>query len=163
MWDILDFSNAVRVDTEQAGVRQKVWLMREEKQWLFKEQRGNSSEIVAEVIASAVARRLGLPHVAYHRAVFQGQVGCVCKFVKELKHGQLLLATGVSKGNSIRYKNFAHSVGAVSDALGKLEPPRASEDIEISTDCAQMSALEVYTGYLLMDAWIANTDRHSEN
>ncbi len=163
MWDILDFSSAVRVDTEPAGAREKVWLRWNKEQWLFKDQRTNSNEVMAEVIASALAHRLGLPHVAYHRANFDGKVGCVCKKVDGLKHGQLLLATQVKEGSSIRYKNFAHSVKAVHDALINLDPPRASDGIEISSHCAQMSALGVYTGYLLLDAWIANTDRHSEN
>jgi hypothetical protein len=164
VWTVLDFSDAVAENPEPSGVRSKVWLQRGNgERWLFKGERADSSEIVAEVIASVVARRLGLPHVAYRLATYQGSRGCACKMVEGLNHGQLLLAAGEQDGSDIRYKNFQHSVDAVSEALQTLGAPRPTDGVEILPHCAQMDALGVYTGYLLLDAWIANTDRHAEN
>ena len=57
-----------------------------------------------------------------------------------------------------KYKVRLHTVEAIVSVLKELEPPRgwkASGDI--------CSALDVFVGYIMLDCWIANQDRHHGN
>lgn len=49
-----------------------------------------------------------------------------------------------------------HTIDAVRVALEGLRGP-------VGTEYADWTAFDVFTGYLLLDAWIANTDRHAHN
>ncbi|WP_006247144.1 hypothetical protein [Mycolicibacterium tusciae] len=49
-----------------------------------------------------------------------------------------------------------HTIDAVRVALEGLPGP-------VATNYAEWSAFDVFAGYLLLDAWIANTDRHAHN
>ncbi|MGH3871963.1 MAG: hypothetical protein ACRDSR_10690 [Pseudonocardiaceae bacterium] len=42
----------------------------------------------------------------------------------------------------------------IFQALGKCEPPAGSD---------QLTAVEVFAGYLVLDAWVADQDRHDQN
>ena len=49
-----------------------------------------------------------------------------------------------------------HTIEAIRDALEGLRRP-------VISDYADWAALDVFAGYLLLDAWIANIDRHAHN
>ena len=73
---------------------------------------------------------------------------------------QLLLKLDQSYPTDInkKYKVRAHTVNAIIEALGNLQPPSVPErQPEFST------ALDYFVGYVQLDAWIANQDRHHAN
>ncbi|MGH3697301.1 MAG: hypothetical protein ACRDRX_25505 [Pseudonocardiaceae bacterium] len=47
-----------------------------------------------------------------------------------------------------------HSPRTIVQALGRCEPPAGS---------GRLTAVEVFAGYLALDAWVANQDRHDQN
>ncbi|MCV7198172.1 hypothetical protein [Mycobacterium angelicum] len=49
-----------------------------------------------------------------------------------------------------------HTIAAIDAALEGLRGP-------VNTEYVDWSAFDVFAGYLLLDAWIANTDRHAHN
>jgi hypothetical protein len=60
-----------------------------------------------------------------------------------------------------RYKVREHTIDAVAEVVGTLEPPLPEYAATLPPGVS--TALEVFVGYLLLDAWIANQDRHHEN
>jgi hypothetical protein len=62
------------------------------------------------------------------------------------------------RNEKAKYKVRLHTVSAVINVLNGLNPPQGwqvSDNIN--------SALDVFVGYIMLDAWIANQDRHHEN
>ncbi|MGH6635180.1 MAG: hypothetical protein ACRED0_03285 [Gammaproteobacteria bacterium] len=63
----------------------------------------------------------------------------------------------------------AHQVRRVNDhTLGRIHALLSHAEIQLPLDWAPpdtsiRSAFDVFIGYLLLDAWIANQDRHHEN
>lgn len=81
-----------------------------------------------------------------------------------LAHGnQLLLALDPAypAGTEHRYRSRAHTVDAVFEVVRLLGMPgrRWCEDLPPPIQAAP----GVFAGYLMLDAWIANQDRHHEN
>ncbi len=60
-----------------------------------------------------------------------------------------------------RYKAKKHTIEAAVEVLQKLAPP--SPEWCPNLPDGIHSALDVFVGYLMLDAWIANQDRHHEN
>jgi hypothetical protein len=60
-----------------------------------------------------------------------------------------------------KYKVRAHTPDTVADVVSGLAPSAAGWMVNVPTGIA--TALDVFVGYLLLDAWIANQDRHHEN
>jgi hypothetical protein len=80
-----------------------------------------------------------------------------------LAHGnQLLLENDPNyPQDHKRFKVAAHAVDAVARVLSNLGPPTGPWIKNIPSGVH--SALDVFVGYLLLDAWTANQDRHHEN
>ena len=111
---------------------------------------------------------MGLPHAAYELGSHEGQ-RCVVSpmFLPDgcsLIHGNELLGeTDPSYGTGARisrYRQSAHTLEAVWDALHQTasELPR-----NWSPPAGITTAVDVFVGYLVLDAFIGNTDRHDEN
>jgi hypothetical protein len=60
-----------------------------------------------------------------------------------------------------RFKVRQHTVEAVSDMVSRLAVP--PDDSMIAAPQEVRTALGVFLGYAMLDAWIANQDRHHEN
>lgn len=156
---------------EPLGTKKKFWYG--DHQYLFKAARRNTGEDWAEVVCAEVAQRLGLPHAEYKLARWEGanrpedENGVVsenfCPPTAALILGNELLSetdpdyqgTGVSQ-----FRVSAHTVDRVLAVL-RARAPRlplgwpAPEDVN--------DAVNVLIGYLLLDAFVGNTDRHHEN
>jgi hypothetical protein len=123
------------------------------------------------VIASALCRLLGLPHVEYELATeYDGQrdlrPGVVCSNMspppRSLVLGnQLLLSLDSAYPHAQRFKVRQHTVDTVFEIVSRLAPPPPEWMSEVPT--AITTAPCVFVGYILLDAWIANQDRHHEN
>ena len=157
---------------EPLGTKPKMWLLDPESnsEWLFKQCTVNrGSDLVeyrkgddwAERIATAVAVNLGLPvAVAELATVDRGDdcdFGIISRKVlaenESLIHGNELLAEIGVRGDDPKDRT-GYTLEAVRSSLEKVDPPIAD---------SIFTAWEWFVGYLVLDALIANTDRHQEN
>lgn len=169
----------IRVDRRNAeaaewmGTKRKFWFSREGGRWLFKAEERGTGEDWAEKIVSELAQRLGLPHVAYELAEeYEGarylQPGVICPHcapspLNLVLGNQLLLARDPNyPGTSARrYKVKEYTVAAVVECVRSLGLPPVAWLSGLPAGIA--TGLDVFTGYVLLDAWTANQDRHHEN
>ncbi len=96
----------------------------------------------------------------------QQRPGVVCESFTprplSLAHGnQLLLARDPAYPDNHRYRARAHTIEAVFDVVDLLDLPDARWCQALPEGLS--SSAGIYAGYLLLDAWIANQDRHHEN
>lgn len=166
----IDFSAE---DLEQLGTKEKFWFYfqgNEETKWLFKYSRENTGEHWSEKIAEVFCEKLNIPHVTYELAICGGRYGVVTKNVIP-KSSRMVM------GNEVLHKKFPknypkpendskhfvhvkeHTVDRVLECLdSKILPPNIN-----SYDTSDLSASDVFCGYLLLDALISNQDRHHQN
>jgi hypothetical protein len=151
---------------EAMGTKPKFWFEHPEfGECLFKQARSNTGEDWSEKIAAELAQLLGLPHAKQELANYREQPGTLSPLMipedGSLIHGNDILAGIVSNyPRNERYNVSEHTLHIVLQAVSNSavscpidwEPPN-----EITT------ALDTFVGYLLLDAWIGNTDRHHEN
>jgi len=156
---------------EQLGSKPKFWFRDGSRRLLFKAENRGTGEDWAEVVACHLCGLLGLPHVEYELAAeYDDQQfirpGVVCenmagKPTVMVLGNQLLLAVDPQYPQAQRFKVRQHTVEAVSDILSNLAPPAGEWMPNIPAGIH--SALEVFAGYVMLDAWIANQDRRHEN
>jgi hypothetical protein len=165
----------VRVDSrrvellEQLGTKRKFWYRADDgTPTLFKAEERGTGEDWSEKVACELCVLLGLPHVHYELAHddLADVPGVVCATCAPppmaLSLGnQLLQQRDPAYPDGSKYKVRGHTVDAVAAVLhDMLVPPSAY--------CGALppeidSALAVFAGYVMLDAWIANQDRHHEN
>jgi hypothetical protein len=153
---------------EAAGAKAKSWFVdpsTPDVKYLWKERKSNTGEDWSELIACKLAELLGLPCAEYRLARYGEVRGVISRsFVPpqgELINGTELILELVPDYTDLGY--FKRSPHTLERVLGILRdkqvqiPPDfiAPEGVETATD--------VLTGYLLLDAWIGNGDRHDEN
>jgi len=152
---------------EALGSKYKFWFYHEEfGRCLYKQSRPNLGEDWAEKAASELCELLGLPHAVYELAsTWEGDYGVVSpNFLPQggtLVHGNELLSSIVPNyPTSSTYGVYQHTIDIVLRVI-------AGESINLPTDWTPPSgiqnAVDVFAGYLLLDAWIGNGDRHHEN
>lgn len=171
-----DVSTWPVVREEQAGAEAKLWIAAPSgRHWLFKPTRyRKTGERVdadfAEVISGGVAQLLGLPFAVTELAVCNGSEGVISEDVRldrrdrfDVRDGADLLldvgATGFVPSSSLdkqaRRQRPGHSLENIRSALADVDPHSAAPD--------GLTAFDVFAGYLLLDAWIGNADRHDQN
>ena len=166
MYPVITIADDARDSLEQLGTKEKFWLRIDDQRHLFKMGRPGTGENWAEKIAAELADLLGLPHASYELAVWKGRNGVLSpRFVPDdgrLVLGNELLAaihTGYPQREIRQVRD--HTLGRIHALLIKREighpPDWAKPDKRIVT------AYDLFLGYLLLDAWIANQDRHHEN
>lgn len=170
MYQIIRVDSGNAEYSEPLGTKRKFWFIRDGKRFLFKADERGSGEDWAEKIACELCVLLGLPHVHYELAVESETEtpGVVCE---NCAYPPITLALGnqlllnqdpdYPAQPSRIYKVSKHSVAAVIRAVRELEPP-ANEWIRSGIN-GFGTALDFFVGYILLDAWIANQDRHHEN
>ena len=155
---------------EPLGTKSKFWFTDGVGQRvLFKAEERGTGEDWAEKVSCELAELLGLPHVHYELALEteSNTPGVVCVTCREpgesLAHGnQLLLALDPNyPRDEKRFKVAAHTVSAVAEVIDLLDPTAAKWNEKLPHGIA--SASDIFTGYILLDAWIANQDRHHQN
>lgn len=152
---------------ETLGSKYKFWFYHEELgRCLYKQSRPNLGEDWAEKVASELCKLLGLPHAIYELAsTWEGNRGIVSpNFLAPggtLVHGNELLASIVPN-----YPTFT-TYGASQHTIDLVLRVIANESVNLPLDWTPPSgiqkAVDVFVGYLLLDAWIGNGDRHHEN
>lgn len=158
-------------DVETLGTKEKFWWFNQaQKRLLFKAEDRGTGEDWAEKIASHLCELLGMSHVHYEMAEeFSGgnrtRPGVICENLAPsplslVLGNQLLFERDDSYpiDEKAKYKVRMHTVSAIVNVLNSLKPPQgwhATLNIQ--------SALDVFVGYIMLDAWIANQDRHHGN
>jgi hypothetical protein len=157
------------VADETSGDEEKYWLQEPETgcRWLFKAvtiKQGNvQGEDWAEKAVAELAAQLGVPCARIELAEFSGAHGCVSADLRppdcELQHGQVVLEERNAPG-------YSHGVG-------KSHPGHTLENIRLCLEGAMpppgltlpfgATAYDVFASYVLLDAWVANRDRHDNN
>jgi len=150
---------------EDLGTKEKFWFRHQYLgRCLFKKARPNTGEDWAEKIAAQLGELLGLPHADYELATFNGENGIISpSFLPEgaiLSPGNEVLAPIVPDYPQDSKDLSQHTIDNVSKAIGNAAlnlpinwiPPKGISQ-----------AMEIFIGYLLLDAWIGNSDRHHEN
>jgi hypothetical protein len=168
--------DVVRVDSlraeaiEQLGTKSKFWYLDGERRMLFKAEERGTGEDWAEKIAAELCGLLGLPHVHYELAHDEraDQPGVICESCAPrplalIPGNQMMLMRdpGYPADGGNRYQVLEHTVEAVAGVMREIAPPAAPWMEGVPAGVT--SALEIFAGYVMLDAWIANQDRHHEN
>ena len=155
-------------DTEQMGSKEKFWCKRRgtEERYLLKYPRASTGEDWAEKIAAELAGDAGLrlPHASVDLATHRGRTAVLVRdFLEEgerLIHGnELLWERDPDYPHEMR-RVPQHTLASVFDALEArtVEVPHG-----LDLPDGVRTAVDLYSGYLVLDALIGNTDRHHEN
>ncbi|KYC36035.1 HipA-like protein [Scytonema hofmannii PCC 7110] len=162
--------------TEEIGTREKFWFRNEEgRLYLYKKIRYNTlnngtekiptGEDWAEKIASELCEMLELPHAEYHLATSDGERGVITpSFLPE--QASLIAGNEILSGLlpdypiNQKYGVFQHTINNVFNAI-----KHNSVNLPINWIPLKgiSNAEETFVGYLLLDAWVGNSDRHHEN
>jgi hypothetical protein len=173
MFEIKRIDKSMRAADEPLGSKPKFWFFEGAKQFLFKAEARKTGEDWAEKMVCHLCELLGLPHVHYELAAeFDGQTsiwpGVICETCAPqppyLVLGNQLLFDrdpNYPRDEDRKFKVRQHTVAAVSKAVRPLLPP--SDAWMAGVPPGIESALEVFIGYVMLDAWVANQDRHHEN
>lgn len=151
------------------GSKRKVWLENPDGiSYLFKYLRQDSRRGVygddwAEKLAAELAWLMGIPAASVELAARVGSPGVICQRVNdpgvvELVHGNELLGARQSGyDKDLKREHPLYTVDAVAECLRDAGAPAGQHGVEA------LNGFDVWAGYLVFDAWIANTDRHHEN
>jgi hypothetical protein len=151
---------------EQQGTKTKYWLHLKEQKHLFKIGRENTGENWAEKVACELCALLGLPYAHYELAVWKGKKGVLSETIvptdgRLVMGNELLAEIHSTYPAQQRYKVQDHTLGRI---VALLNDPTVLLPINWQPPSdAIHNAVDVFLGYLLLDAWIANQDRHHEN
>lgn len=158
---------------EALGTKPKFWCMDDKgQQWLFKYARPNTGEDWTEKVAAEIAELLGIPHATVDLGEFDGHQGSLSLDLTEGgERGQLVLGNELLVDLDPEYPAGAgffhqseHTVQRVITALAVAGLPR--EFLQSANEAglkAVCTATDLFIGYLMLDALIANQDRHHEN
>lgn len=141
---------------EQLGTKEKIWISHMGELKLLKFGREGTGEDWAEKVACELCGLLGLPHAHYDLATYQGRSCVISPSIIE-EDGRLILGNEIINRVSSSYNGaraYQQKEHTVSRVLAALKTNFRSQYYEIWHD---------FIGYLLLDAWIGNSDRHHEN
>lgn len=173
MYSIRQIDRQQAEDLEYLGTKRKFWFTMDGQRYLFKAEQRGTGEDWAEKVVCELARLLGIPHVEYELAhEFDGkqaiQPGVICPtFVPRpqilVLGNQLLFMRDENypAEESRKYGVREHTVDAVTGLVSLLKSPYAEWMKKAPT--GMCTALGVFIGYMMLDAWVANQDRHHQN
>lgn len=165
MYPIINVPDDAEEATEQLGSKFKFWY--DGKTKLFKASQAKTGEHWGEKVACELCGLLGLPHAHYELALWKDRSGVVSTSIVP-PNGRLVLGNELLARISRDYPQTSkrgateHKLARIHTLMGRAEPPwhlppgwQAPREI--------IKPFDLFAGYLLLDAWIANQDRHHEN
>jgi hypothetical protein len=167
MFDVFVVPDDAADSLEQLGSKPKIWFRHETLgKCLFKVGRPNMGDDWSEKVACELCRLLRIPHATYELAIWKGARGVISpSFVPAggwLLHGNELLAklqAGYPATKSYHVRQ--HTLRAVLAVMRQDRIVNCPLGWELPPGISR--AMDVFIGYLMLDAWIANQDRHHEN
>lgn len=170
LFPIVDVTEWEIVSEETSGAEAKFWLEDPDtgRRWLFKSVtiKGDHvhGEDWAEKAASHLARLIAIPCAEVEMAVRDGEKGSIVANLRpasyQMQPGHVVLESCDAPGyvhHSKGKDHPGHTLENIRDALHGDKPPPGC------TPPFDASAFDVFAGYVLLDAWIANQDRHDNN
>jgi len=182
MYPVIDVSPSAPDALESVGSKRKFWYIRSrngaDEDWLFKAARQNTGEDWAEKVAAELCDLLALPHATYELATWTEEKngeskawdGVVTRRIEDANE-RLMLGNEVLAGHVNRYPeaegneynvNPKYTLDLTLDVLGD-DDLNVQLESEWSLPDAVSTVPEAFLGFLLIDAWIGNTDRHDNN
>lgn len=157
LFPVFDIHDEDAVIPETLGTKEKFWIKHGGDLKLLKFGREGTGEDWAEKLACELCGLLRLPHAHYDLARYNGR-GCVLSPSMIPTDGRLILGNELISGivknydGTRSYRQREHTVGRVHASLKTH-----------TTNAQYAESWHNFVGYLLLDAWIGNTDRHHEN
>jgi hypothetical protein len=166
MYAIINVPDDAHELPEQLGTKFKFWYRDStNRRILFKQGRPGTGENWAEKVCAEIASLIGLPHATYELAIWGDLRGVITPtFVPEgarLVLGNEMMAR-VMKGyaQTATYRAREHTLSTV---LTIMQHPRLLLPVGYDPPPAIARPVDIFVGYLLLDALVANQDRHHEN
>ena len=165
MFPIIDVPDEAPDLPEQLGTKAKFWFQDDSKaRYLFKVGRPDTGDDWSEKVACELCELLGIPHARYELATYKGERGVISPtFVPDggrLVHGNELLARIEKYPAKQFFRVREHTLSRVTAML-------THQGINVPVGCESFpgveTAFDFFIGYLMLDTWIANQDRHHEN
>jgi hypothetical protein len=179
MYPIIRLSKRLKpLSIEEIGTKPKFWfratkatssVFASHNKLLFKSDSRGTGEDWAEKISCELCSLLGLPHVQYELAYDDKtkRPGVICPTcapgaITLFLGNELLVIFDPSYPITDRkYRVKSHTVTAVAEVIAAVLPP---EMVWMgNAPDGLTTSLDVFVGYIMLDAWIANQDRHHEN
>lgn len=167
LFKIYNISQIAPDENEQLGSKEKFWLEHPELgRCLFKKNRSiGVGEDWSEKIAAELCDLIKLPHAKYELAISNSDTGIISQSF-------LTPSTKLILGNEILTQVYSDEYPQDNKDLSQHTVERifgAFEALQILLPLGWtpingiMTANDVFVGYLLLDTWIGNSDRHHEN
>lgn len=152
-------------DSEAMGTKEKFWFNHEQfGLCLYKKARQNTGEDWSEKIASELSRLLQLPHAKYELAMFNYKRGTISQsFLPE--NASLITGNEILAQIFLDYPERINDLSqhTLHNIFSVFEKSTVDLPINWTPLVGIVTAIDVFIGYLLLDAWIGNSDRHHEN
>jgi hypothetical protein len=182
MYPIVEVQPGAPDAIESVGSKRKFWYTRSpddaDEEWLFKAARQGTGEDWAEKVAAELCGLLDLPHATYELATWTEEKngeskewnGVVTRRM-EGRNERLMLGNELLAGHVNRYPeaedneynvNPKYTLDLTLDVLGD-DDLNVRLDPEWPLPDAVSTVPEAFLAFLLIDAWIGNTDRHDNN
>ena len=167
MFPIIDVPDGAPDLLEPLGKKFKFWFQKEDENqpYLFKVGRPDTGDDWSEKVACELCKLLRIPHACYELATYKGKRGVISPtFVPDggrLVHGNELLSKVVEQypgKQSFHVQEHTLSRVTVVLTLPDINIPNGWESFP-----GVETAFDFFVGYLMLDTWIANQDRHHEN
>ncbi|TSD58678.1 hypothetical protein [Aeromicrobium piscarium] len=178
VWQRLDVTPWARSSAEVRGTSEAVWLLDpDDNEWLHKstkvhEDGGEQGEDWAELLGFLTGACLGVPCAKVRLCLRSGRRGSLSSSLNHVKyaftdgclHLEEMEAPGYFRHQEgdpgcdpqrPEIRRPGHHLRNIRDSLGGIDPPPGA--------ASSLTAWDVFTGYLILDALIANRDRHEEN
>ena len=152
---------------EDLGTKEKFWFRHQDLgRCLFKKARPNTGEDWAEKIAAQLCELLGLPHAGYELATFNGENGIISpSFLLHQQGAILTLGNEILARIVCNYPQDSKDLSqhTIDNVFNAIRDASLNLPINWTPPEGISHARETFVGYLLLDAWIGNSDRHHEN
>ncbi|MGB3493208.1 MAG: hypothetical protein WBA57_10795 [Elainellaceae cyanobacterium] len=152
-------------ESEVMGTKEKFWFRNQESELcLYKKARPNTGEDWSEKIAAELSQLIGLPHADYELAVFRGDRGIISPSFLP-KNGSLVPGNEVLAKLMPDYPKAIRSPSchSINNIFQALKDPSVHLPTGWTPPDGITTVPTTFVGYLLLDTWIGNADRHHEN
>jgi hypothetical protein len=164
-FEIISIPENAPENTEYMGTKEKFWFRDSQLGLcLYKKARQNTGEDWAEKITAELCKLLNIPHAEYELAIYQNQKGIISKSFLP-NNARLVLGNEILASQFMDYPQEIsnpshHTLDNIFTTFQNLcvNLPLNWQPVE-----GIQTAIDTFIGYLLLDAWIGNSDRHHEN
>lgn len=162
-FDVVNVDSWELSSGESSGGEEKAWLVDPEgTAWLFKPRTDHGTwaqgEDWAEKITTQLAALLEIPTAEAEFAVRNGRLGSISRSLTadtfELQHGAVLIGAALPGFVTHSRHRSGHTLEIIRTVLDGVGPPAKHPTL---------TSFDVFAGYLVLDALVANQDRHEEN